>query len=103
MSVQKTVITVMVMLHAWIYLGVSCVHVIQALLEMVSLVKVHKELCLNFDVFKKEYFFLDIIECDMQGKCDPHAFCNNTIGSFMCTCQVGYSGDGFQCVGTFTT
>ena len=52
---------------------------------------------------RQTIFFLDVIECDMQGICDPRAFCNNTMGSFMCTCHVGYSGDGFLCVGTFIT
>ena len=25
--------------------------------------------------------------------------CNNTIGSYMCACDPGYSGDGFNCTG----
>ena len=27
--------------------------------------------------------------------CQPDSYCNNTIGSHLCICNVGYSGDGF--------
>ena len=27
--------------------------------------------------------------------CQPDSHCNNTIGSYLCICNVGYSGDGF--------
>ena len=27
--------------------------------------------------------------------CQPDSYCNNTIGSYLCICNVGYSGDGF--------
>ncbi|HIA00366.1 MAG TPA: hypothetical protein EYN66_00355 [Myxococcales bacterium] len=30
-------------------------------------------------------------------KCDPNATCENTVGSFVCTCASGYSGDGSEC------
>jgi len=32
--------------------------------------------------------------------CDSSASCTNTIGSFNCTCNAGYSGDGTNCNGT---
>ena len=31
--------------------------------------------------------------------CHVDANCSNTKGSFFCTCQIGYSGDGVSCVG----
>lgn len=31
--------------------------------------------------------------------CHVDANCSNTRGSFFCTCQIGYSGDGVSCVG----
>ena len=31
--------------------------------------------------------------------CDDNAECNNTEGSYLCNCTVGYSGDGFNCTG----
>ena len=33
--------------------------------------------------------------------CDVNAECNNTEGSYFCTCNAGYSGDGFGCTGKF--
>ena len=29
--------------------------------------------------------------------CDPNAECANTIGSYSCTCTVGYTGNGTSC------
>ena len=40
---------------------------------------------------------LDIDEC-ING-CDVNAVCTNTHGSYTCTCQSGYSGDGVICEG----
>ncbi|XP_067652542.1 fibrillin-2-like [Haliotis asinina] len=40
----------------------------------------------------------DVNEClTANGGCDSNARCDNTIGSFTCTCNNGYSGDGFNC------
>ena len=41
---------------------------------------------------------LDINEC-WTYPCHANATCNNTIGSYMCACDTGYSGDGFNCTG----
>ena len=43
----------------------------------------------------------DVDECqDQTHNCDVNAKCNNTIGSFNCTCfRKGYSGDGVLCSG----
>ena len=42
----------------------------------------------------------DIDECaENNGGCDEHATCNNMPGSFNCTCNPGYTGDGFNCTG----
>ena len=44
---------------------------------------------------------LDENECDLNtNNCDKNAMCNNTIGSFNCTCNSGYSGNGVDCNGT---
>jgi len=41
---------------------------------------------------------IDIDEClTNNGECDVHAICSNTIGSYNCTCNPGYSGNGFEC------
>lgn len=43
---------------------------------------------------------LDIDECtDGDSSCDVNAVCTNTHGSYTCTCQSGYSGDGVICEG----
>ena len=40
----------------------------------------------------------DINEC-LEGKdnCSQNAYCNNLIGSFECTCEREYYGDGYNC------
>ena len=32
--------------------------------------------------------------------CSSDAFCNNTHGSFNCTCKPGFTGDGENCTGS---
>ena len=46
---------------------------------------------------------LDINECNLNlSMCQPDSFCNNTIGSYLCICNVGYSGNGFiNCTSKF--
>ena len=34
-----------------------------------------------------------------NGGCDTQAICNNTAGSYTCTCQPGYTGNGITCSG----
>ena len=41
-------------------------------------------------------------ECLMgTHNCDSSATCSNTIGGFSCSCNLGYSGNGLTCSGTF--
>ena len=43
--------------------------------------------------------YSDINECKANvHNCDANAFCNNTEGSFNCTCSPGYTGNGTSCV-----
>ena len=45
-------------------------------------------------------YFSDISECATNAdNCDANAACTNTPGSFDCTCNQGYTGDGVTCVG----
>ena len=41
-------------------------------------------------------------ECtDGSNNCNKNAICDNTVGSFTCTCKEGYSGDGVDCDGVY--
>ena len=42
----------------------------------------------------------DIDEC-LNGThgCDVNAECNNTLGSYKCTCKDGFQGNGTKCTG----
>ena len=42
---------------------------------------------------------LDIDECVTDSPCSSNAECKNTEGSFMCECNSGFVGDGFNCTG----
>lgn len=47
------------------------------------------------------FTILDINEC-LGNPCDVNAKCDNSPGSFSCTCNTGYSGNGFACKGKCT-
>ena len=43
-------------------------------------------------------FLIDVDECTASSSmCHENAFCNNTLGSYNCTCKPGYYGDGKTC------
>ena len=43
------------------------------------------------------YSNLDTINCNVDDKCHSDATCSDGDGSYTCTCNVGYTGDGFTC------
>ena len=43
--------------------------------------------------------YLDINECSGDVNCGVNAQCINTLGSYECQCNTGYSWDGTQCIG----
>jgi len=46
----------------------------------------------------------DINECALRAEpCDPNANCTNTHGSFFCTCNQGYTGNGSVCSSEWMT
>ena len=45
------------------------------------------------------YCLLDIDECLVNNECHPMASCENTNGSFICQCKIGFTGDGSSCSG----
>ena len=43
-------------------------------------------------------FLVDIDECAAElDNCHENATCNTTFGSFECTCNAGFNGDGVNC------
>jgi len=45
--------------------------------------------------------YTDVDECaENNGGCSEFATCTNLLDSFYCTCNYGYTGDGFTCTGT---
>ena len=46
------------------------------------------------------YFFLDLDECTTGShSCDVNSVCQNTVGSYTCSCNAGNTGDGKPCNG----
>ena len=42
----------------------------------------------------------DVNECSRgTSRCSSNATCTDTIGSYTCSCNAGFSGDGFNCQG----
>ncbi len=51
-------------------------------------------------IIKYKVFVTDIDDCAIDTHtCDAMATCMNTLGSYECTCNEGYEGDGFMCTG----
>ena len=47
------------------------------------------------------YDFTDIDECKGNHSCHVNAACMNTLGSHVCQCHAGYTGNGANCTGKF--
>lgn len=46
---------------------------------------------------------LDIDECQQEiDMCDDNANCSDTVGSYVCYCNSGYTGTGLECEGKNT-
>ena len=57
-----------------------------------------------FSFFVAVVIYSDVDECTASSPvCDVNATCQNTRGSYYCTCKIGYSGDGKTCKGWWGT
>ena len=49
-------------------------------------------------------YFLDLDECTTGShSCDVNSVCQNTVGSYKCSCNAGYTGDAKHCNGIWDT
>ena len=48
-------------------------------------------------------FFSDVNECSHQSRstCHQNATCRNLLGSYLCTCQKGFTGNGTKCLSKY--
>ena len=53
----------------------------------------------NYSVYSvPDFLIADKNECETgKHKCDANATCENTEGSYVCTCKPGYFGNGVKC------
>ena len=57
--------------------------------------------------YRVTLLYPDIDECAIQAdgtrsnNCHTHAACSNRVGSYSCSCNVGYQGNGQTCYGMF--
>ena len=53
----------------------------------------------DFQILHVLYLIVDINECESDdlNNCHENAQCTNTEGSFTCSCNPGYTGDGVNC------
>ena len=45
------------------------------------------------------FMIVDIGECGGVNRCHGNAACSSTVGSYACTCNPGFTGDGENCTG----
>lgn len=61
---------------------------------------IHSFLCVIFIYLFFIFYFTEINECALDtDNCNENAACTNTPGSFNCTCNPGFTGDGVTCDG----
>jgi hypothetical protein len=61
--------------------------------------------CLNYDmiyeVLNIRLTKTDVDECSNNSYCSSNGHCVNTVGSFYCQCDNGYTSDDQNCVGMY--
>lgn len=80
-------------------LDLTCATAIQDILEMdLSSVQVQCLLPHNCTWCDLTCALLDLNECELSlDDCDRNALCEDIVGSYNCTCNFGYSGNGTLC------
>ena len=115
MSVIVVIIIALIMLTVLTLMVATTVHAILDILEMASTAQVyslHKHniiiqyacwesfLTLHISLCQYCLCISDINECEQQPSvCHNNAKCEDTEGSYECTCVDGYIGDGTLCTG----
>ena len=66
---------------------------------MVSYVMLGNFYSIKVCFFSYVYDFTDINECKGNHSCHVNASCMNTLGSHVCQCHAGYTGNGRNCTG----
>ena len=65
-----------------------------------NLLKFNNCCCRNIISNLKIVSQLDVDEChDGTDSCHATANCSNTVGSYSCNCDIGFTGDGITCTG----
>lgn len=100
MNVPQELITAPRTLFAETHLGHSLATALQDTPAVFLLAQVDFCICLlrfpppdNFQLIPS-----DIDECSETNDCNSNAKCTNTVGSYTCTCNSGFVGNGFTCL-----
>ena len=49
------------------------------------------------EMLRNRLYYSDIDECTFANPCHVDANCTDTFGSFNCSCNLGFTGDGLNC------
>lgn len=88
------------MLRALTLMGATTAPAAMVLLEMAfcAMVCMMPFIDTRSKQFCFEIFLVDTDECEEDiDSCDLNSMCTNTIGSYQCTCNIGFFGNGFHC------
>jgi hypothetical protein len=102
MNAAVVLITVVLLQHAQTLLAVIIVLVTVVMLEMDLSVKVGSREGKGDRGGQNvlTFLFVDFNECgNHTDNCSAVATCINTVGSYNCSCNNGYIGNGFECEG----
>ena len=101
MNVKKTSIAVILMLNVLIQLEAMTVSAMMAMKEMATTAQVGISGILYGTasmLVKTILHYVDVDECARGiDECSMNAQCTDTMGSYNCTCNIGYDGNGFNC------